>query len=84
MGAVNEFWWSIWFNLVFQIQEGKEMVNYTLHYFNGRGRAEISRLILAYAGVEYKDNRIKDWPRTKQGKNESRLGSLGLGGEFSW
>ena len=46
------------------------MVNYTLHYFNGRGRAEISRLILAYAGIDYKDNRIEDWPKTKQGKNQ--------------
>jgi len=41
------------------------MVKYTLNYFNGRGRAEISRLIFAAAGVEFTDNRIEDWPRTK-------------------
>lgn len=41
------------------------MVQYTLHYFNGRGRAEISRLIFAAAGVEFNDNRIFDWPQTK-------------------
>merc|ERR1711872_1069693 len=27
-------------------------------YFNGRGRAETSRLVLAYAGVSYEDERI--------------------------
>jgi len=43
------------------------MVNYKLHYFNGRGRAEISRLILAAAGVKFDDNRVEDWPRTKSG-----------------
>lgn len=41
------------------------MVNYKLHYFNGRGRAEISRLILAAAGVNYEDVRIEDWPNAK-------------------
>ena len=41
------------------------MVKYTFHYFNGRGRAEISRLIFAAAGVEYEDNRITDWPKCK-------------------
>lgn len=45
------------------------MVNYKLYYFNGRGRAEISRLILAAAGVKYDDVRIDDWPKTKAGKN---------------
>lgn len=41
------------------------MVKYTFHYFNGRGRAEITRLIFAAAGVEYTDNRIADWPKCK-------------------
>jgi glutathione S-transferase len=31
-----------------------------LTYFNGRGLAELSRLIFAEAGVEYVDNRIQD------------------------
>ena len=43
------------------------MVNYTLNYFNGRGRAEISRLILAAVGVDYNDVRIEDWPKGKEG-----------------
>lgn len=41
------------------------MVKYTFNYFNGRGRAEISRLIFAAAGVEFTDNRVEDWPHTK-------------------
>lgn len=41
--------------------------NYTLNYFNGRGRAELSRLLFAAAGVSYNDNRIADWPATKGG-----------------
>merc|ERR1712156_791235 len=38
-----------------------------LTYFNVRGRAEPSRLILAQAGVEYEDIRIEreDWPKYK-------------------
>merc|ERR1719225_1983923 len=34
------------------------MSNITLTYFNGRGRAETSRLILAHAGRKYEDKRI--------------------------
>lgn len=35
----------------------------TLIYFNARGRAELVRLILAYAEVDYVDRRItsEDW-----------------------
>lgn len=33
----------------------------------GRGRAEISRLIFAAAGVEFTDERIKNWPTGKEG-----------------
>ena len=38
-----------------------------LIYFNGKGRAEPARLILAQAGVDYEDHRIEfaDWPALK-------------------
>merc|ERR1712029_77082 len=38
-----------------------------LTYFNLRGRAEPSRLILAYAGVDFEDHRIthEEWPKLK-------------------
>ena len=37
-----------------------KMPKYKLNYFNGKGLAEVSRLLFAYAGVEYEDNRFKD------------------------
>jgi glutathione S-transferase len=44
------------------------MPSYTLTYFNGRGRAELTRLVFAAAGVQYEDKRITDWPAGKEGK----------------
>lgn len=46
------------------------MPNYKLTYFNGRGRAEMSRLIFAQAGVPYEDVRIERdaWPKLKPSK----------------
>jgi len=43
------------------------MSTYKLTYFNGRGRAEVSRLIFAAAGQEFEDNRVErsDWPSLK-------------------
>jgi len=43
------------------------MSEYKLTYFNGRGRAETSRLLFAAAGVAYEDNRIEreQWPGLK-------------------
>ena len=43
---------------------------YKLIYFNLRGRAELARLILAQAGVEYDDHRIEkeSWPELKPSK----------------
>jgi len=40
---------------------------YKLVYFNGRGRAEPARLIFAYAGHHYTDQRIEgaEWPALK-------------------
>ena len=41
-----------------------------LTYFNGRGRAEVARLILSIAGEEFEDNRIEfsDWEALKPRK----------------
>merc|ERR1712168_412279 len=43
------------------------MPNYTLHYFNGRGRAEILRMMMSMAGVKYMDKRYEfsDWDRCR-------------------
>jgi glutathione S-transferase len=49
------------------------MPNYTLNYFNGRGRAELTRLVFTAAGVSFNDNRITDWPATQA---ETPLGQL--------
>ena len=35
------------------------LVRMKLIYFNGKGRAEPARLILAHAGVDYEDHRIE-------------------------
>src|SRR5689334_13569836 len=37
-----------------------------LTYFPGRGRAELSRLILAEAGIQYTDNRVGDISELKK------------------
>ena len=39
-----------------------------LTYFDGKGAAELTRLILAYGGQEFTDERIKreDWPSLKE------------------
>lgn len=41
------------------------MSSYRLYYFNGRGRAEVSRLIFATVGQKFEDVRIEqaDWPK---------------------
>nr|AYN44552.1 glutathione S-transferase S12 [Brachionus koreanus] len=47
---------------------------YKLTYFNGRGRAELTRLIFSAAGVAFEDERVSDWPGTV--KAEAPLGQL--------
>lgn len=43
------------------------MPNYTLNYFNGRGRAELTRLIFTAAGAQFTDKRysFEEWPAVK-------------------
>ena len=43
------------------------MSSYKLHYFNGRGRAEVSRLIFATVGQKFEDIRYEhsEWPALK-------------------
>ena len=38
------------------------MSSYKIVYFDGRGRAEISRLILTASGTQFEDVRVTDWP----------------------
>lgn len=51
------------------------MSTYKLYYFNGRGRAEISRLIFAAAGKKFEDIRYErdEWPAHK---SEMPLGQM--------
>ncbi|CAF2915714.1 unnamed protein product [Rotaria sp. Silwood2] len=51
------------------------MSTYKLHYFNGRGRAEVSRLIFAAAGQKFEDIRYEgsEWPSHK---SEMPLGQM--------
>lgn len=46
------------------------MPHYKIHYFNLKGRAELARLILSQAGVEFEDVRFErsEWPALKASK----------------
>merc|ERR1712142_946467 len=58
------------------------MPNYTLHYFNGRGRAEILRMMMAMAGVKFMDKRYEfsDWDRCRNDMPCMRLPVLEMDG----
>ena len=47
------------------------MTKIKLTYFDGRGRGELSRLILAYGGQPWEDDRIsfEQWPGLKPSKS---------------
>ncbi|XP_036358740.1 S-crystallin 4-like [Octopus sinensis] len=51
------------------------MPNYVLYYFNGRGRAEICRLLFEAAGVKYEDKRIEfsEWKEFRDKMPNSML-----------
>ena len=55
---------------------------YSLHYFNGRGRAEASRLIFTQAGQKFEDLRhsSSEWAKMK---SEMPLGQMPVLGTFS-
>ena len=51
---------------------GGNMPKYTLHYFDVRGLAELSRLVFAQAGQEFTDHRMKmeDWEEEKNNSEQ--------------
>jgi prostaglandin-H2 D-isomerase / glutathione transferase len=58
------------------------MPHYKLYYFNGRGRAELSRLIFAAAGQEFEDVRFTDdWPKHKGDFHFGQVPALEVDGE---
>ena len=54
------------------------MPNYTLYYFNGRGRAEILRMMFAAANVKYMDKRFEfnEWDKYRKGESSFFLNSF--------
>ncbi|RUS84491.1 hypothetical protein EGW08_007730 [Elysia chlorotica] len=59
------------------------MPSYKLTYFDLRGRAEVSRLIFAYAKQEFEDKRIQfpDWPALKPNTPFGQLPILEVDGQ---
>lgn len=59
------------------------MPSYTLYYFNGRGRAEICRMLFAAASVQYTDKRIEfsEWNTFRNKMPASMLPVLEIDGK---
>ncbi|XP_046639264.1 hematopoietic prostaglandin D synthase-like [Daphnia pulicaria] len=57
---------------------------YKLHYFNMKGRAELARLIMAYAKVPYEDIRYEmtEWPQHKAKMPNGQVPVLEWKGQF--
>ena len=60
------------------------MTKYTLIYFNMRGRAEVTRLLFAQAGVEYEDKRVtpEEWQQLKPSTPTGTLPVLEVDGKM--
>ncbi len=54
-----------------------KMPSYKLDYFNMKGRAELARLILAYAGIEFEDVRYErdEWLQHKPSNTQISIKS---------
>jgi glutathione S-transferase len=59
------------------------MATYKLHYFDGRGRAELIRMIFTAANKKFEDIRIKfdEWPKKKGEYHFGQLPVLEIDGE---
>ncbi|GAB1604680.1 S-crystallin SL11-like [Argonauta hians] len=61
------------------------MPTYKLTYFNGKGRAELTRLLFTAADVQFTDDRIDyytDWPDLKPHTPNNQLPILDIDGKF--
>lgn len=61
------------------------MPSYKLTYFNGKGRAELTRLLFNAADVDFTDNRIdyyNDWPDIKPHMPNNQLPVLEIDGKY--
>lgn len=53
---------------------------YSLHYFDGRGRAEVIRMIFAQVDEKFQENRyhfFDEWPKVKNNMPLSQVPVLG-------
>ncbi|XP_014214032.1 glutathione S-transferase-like [Copidosoma floridanum] len=64
-------------------EDQQQQPSYKLIYFNARGRAEHIRFVLAYAGVDYVDERVpkERWPELKKSVPYGQLPVLEVDGQ---